>query len=352
MAKTWVVLVNWNGGDDTIECLEALLRLDADDFAVVIVDNGSTDGSVEAIAAWAHSAPAAFSSPVWSRLPATRVQDKRLAIIDAANPLPPPAAGITLIRAGRNLGFAGANNLGMAFARGDPDLAWYWILNNDTVVAPDSLAIQVARMTADPGIGMLGARLMFYHEPDVVQGLAGGFFRLRARGYHIGMGEPGSAPAPAAAEADMRYVLGASMFVRASLVDRIGGMDERYFLYFEELDWARRMPRDQRLAIAPEAVVWHKEGGSIGSSTRNRPSDTSLYYINASLLRFYWRHDRALIPIAIGRVLREALSLAKQGDLAGARAIRRAAGDVLRGIRRQGRYGSAEFEAAAAEGAR
>ncbi len=347
MATTWIVLVNWNSGGDTIECLESLLRLESGDFAVVIVDNGSTDGSAERIASWARSPTAPFTSPVWSRLPFARAQHKSFTVIDAATPLPSPSADITLIRAGRNLGFAGANNLGMAFAKADSQAAWYWILNNDTVVAPDSLSIQVARMAADPAIGMLGARLMFYAEPDVVQGLAGGFLPMRGRGYHIGMGEmAGAMPSIAAVEAEMRYVLGASMFVRASLVDRIGAMEESYFLYFEELDWARRMPRDQRLAIAPDAIVWHKEGGSIGSSTRCRPSDTSLYYINASLLRFYWRHYRGRIAVAIARVLREALGLIARSDRAGARAIGRAAHDVLRGVHRQGRYGSAEFEAA------
>lgn len=351
MATVWIILVNWNGGSDTIECLESLLRLDDGDFRVAIVDNGSTDGSQARIAAWATAAaPPATQTPPWERLPAARTRTASFARIDATAALPAPSADITLIEAGRNLGFAAANNVGMRFAAADPGALYYWLLNPDTVVAPDSLSIQRKRMQADATIGMLGARLMFYGNPGRVQGLAGGFHRWRARGFHLGLGlTPDALPSDAATEAAMAYVLGASLFVRRALVERIGGMSEAYFLYYEEIDWARRMPTEFRLAVAQDAVVWHKEGGSIGSATRARPSDTSLYYINAGLLRFYRRHDRARLPIALARVLREAIGHAVRRDKEGAVAVLRAAWDVARGVRRVGRYGSPEFNAVASE---
>jgi GT2 family glycosyltransferase len=346
MATSWIILVNWNGSADTIECLESLLRMNDGDWRVAVVDNGSTDGSVAHISAWAAAAATpAPGGPPWAALPRERVRDASFARVDATSLLPSPDADITLIEAGQNLGFAAANNLGMRFAAADPQARFYWILNNDTVVAPDSLFIQRQRMEADPSIGMLGARLMFYADPHVVQGLAGGFYRRRARGFHIGLGlDVAAMPSVAVIEREMAYALGASMFVPRALVDRIGGMSEAYFLYFEELDWARRLPTGYRLAVAPEAVVWHKEGGSIGSATRSRPSDTSLYYINAGLLRFYWRHDRALLPIALARVLREAAGHVRRGDRTAAATMLRALADVPRGIRRRGHYGSTEFE--------
>lgn len=348
MATTWIILVNWNGGADTIECLESLLRLDDGDFAVAVVDNGSADGSQDRITGWATTpAPAAPTNPPWDRLPAVRARTPTFAHVDGTAPLPAPSADITLIEAGSNLGFAGANNLGMRFASGDPDARYFWILNNDTVVAPDSLGRQSRRMEADATIGMLGARLMFYDAPDAVQGLAGGFHLKRARGYHLGLGlTQAQLPPEEEIEAAMAYVLGASMFVRRTIVDRIGAMSEAYFLYFEEVDWAARMPADARLAVCHDAIVWHKEGGTIGSATSSRPSDTSLYYINAGLLRFYWQHHRPLLPVALGRLMREAAGLGFKGDRAGAGAVLLALRDVPRGIRRRGRYGSGEFTAA------
>lgn len=347
-ATNWIVLVNWNGGEDTLECLESLLRLDDGDFAVVVVDNGSSDGSQDRIAEWAaHGDGARPQGGVWDRLPQERRWNADFARI-AHGDLPRPTARITLIEAGSNLGFAAANNIGMRFAAGDPVARYFWILNNDTVAAPDSLSILHRRMEADPSIGMLGARLMFYHDPDRVQGLAGAFPRWKARSFHIGLGlTPDTLPPAEQVEAQMAYVLGASMFVRRDLVDRIGGMSEAYFLYFEEVDWAERLPAGSRLAIAQDAAVWHKEGGSIGSATETRPSDTSLYYINAGLLRYYWRHHRLRLPIALGRVLRESAGYRLRGDRAGARAVLQGLRDVLSGVRRRGRYGSAEFMAAA-----
>jgi GT2 family glycosyltransferase len=85
MADTSIILVNWNGRADTLACLQSLRRLDGGDFGVVVVDNGSADGSVEAIAAWAREA----APPGW----------------------------LQLVEAGANLGFAAANNLGMELAK-------------------------------------------------------------------------------------------------------------------------------------------------------------------------------------------------------------------------------------------
>lgn len=347
MSATWIILVNWNGAADTIECLESLLRLDEADFSVVVVDNGSTDGSLARIGEWA-AGPAGErpGGAAWQSLPAERRHAVDFARIDGGASLPPPTARITLIEAGRNLGFAAANNLGMRFAEGDAEARHYWILNNDTIVAPDSLTVQKARMEQDRSIGMLGARLMFHHDPERVQGLAGGFHYGRARGYHIGLDlTPDALPPQSDVEEQMAYVLGASMFVRREVVEQAGGMSESYFLYFEEIDWARRMASPYRLAVALDAVVWHKEGGTIGSATQSRPSDTSLYYINAGLLRFYAAHVPLLLPIALGRVLREVAGHLLRRDGAGSRAVLQAFGDVVRGVQRRGRFRSPEFEA-------
>lgn len=347
MSATAIILVNWNGATDTIECLESLLRLEAGDFRIIVVDNGSTDGSVERIADWAAGPARRYAAPVWERLPKTRARAPSFVRLTASSDMAAPTADITLIEAGANLGFAAANNLGMSFASADPDTRHYWLLNNDTVVAPDALTHLCDRMAADAGIGMLGARLMFYGEPDIVQGIAGGFSLARARGFHHGLGlSLAKLPKPDEIERTMAYVPGAAMFVRRELVDRIGGMHEGYFLYFEEIDWARRLPPGQRLAVATDAVIWHKEGGTIGSATRGRASDTSLYYLHAGLLRFYVRHYPVLLPLAIARLLREAAGHLRRKDGAAARVILRALRDVPLGIRRRGTYASEEFGAA------
>lgn len=331
-----------------MECLESLTRLADQDFAVIVVDNGSADDSLARISAWADSGdmPSCKGS-MWATLP-PRQQSLGPAVPVAPDHHGPlPVGRLFLIAAGRNLGFAAANNLGMRIASADPDATYFWILNNDTVVSCDSLSIQIARMDADPDIGILGARLMFYDSPDHVQGVAGGFHYWRARGYHIGAGlTVEQLPGEQAVERRMAYPMGASMFVRRTLFETVGGMSEAYFLYFEEIDWARRIKGKFRIAVTHDAVIWHKEGGSIGSSSRARPSDTGLYYLNAGLLRFYIVHFISRTPLALGRIMRETMSLALKGDHRGVQVMGAAIADVARGRQRRGRYGSDEFRSA------
>ncbi|MEW6018225.1 MAG: glycosyltransferase family 2 protein [Pseudomonadota bacterium] len=330
-SRTHIILVNWNGAVDTIACLEALLRLEGN-FTVTVCDNGSTDGSVARIEAWANSwetraptAPAAASmtGPCrWS--PTVRT------VGPSASSAQEPHVFLTIIEAGENLGFAGGNNLGIHLALQDPDCEYIWILNNDTVPAPDALTALIARMD-DPAVAVCGSTLIYHDDPDRVQALGGRHFLLRARGEPIGAGlKIRDLPDQATVEAELDYVVGASLFTRKSVMARTGGLSEAYFLYFEELDLARRLAPGERLGWAPQSIVYHKEGASIGTSSRARPSATSVYYLRQALLRFYAIHHPLLLPFAMARILREGLGDLFRGDLRATGATLRAAWDFVR----------------------
>jgi GT2 family glycosyltransferase len=356
MATTQIILVNWNGRDHTIECLESLMRLDSGDFDVVIVDNGSADGSIAAIEAWADAGAGTGTpesaqwkdGPPWPLLPTERVHVPGVRVIDCAAvaDASPDGTRITIIAANANLGFAGATNLGLAFGARDPDARYFWLLNNDTVVAPDSLTLLVEKAAARPDAGIIGATLLYYHQPDMVQGLGGLMDVKRALASHIGLGLSADAlPDEAAVEAQMTYVMGASMFVRRSVYDATGGMSEDYFLYFEEPDWAQRLPRGVHQAVCLAAKVYHKEGGTIGSNSLTRASDTSLYYLIVNSLRFYARYHRASLPVMAARMAKYGFDYGRKGDRQARAVIARAFVDALTGRRRKGPYGSASFRA-------
>jgi GT2 family glycosyltransferase len=182
-------------------------------------------------------------------------------------------------------------------------LTSFWLLNNDTVVAPDTAAALLTEMDATPGIGMCGTTVLYYWRPAIIQALNGLRYNpLRGTAAAIGGGQPADAPYDKrAVAAATDFVLGASLAVSRSFLETIGLMEESYFLYFEELDWATRNERlgTNRFttAFADQARVWHKEGGSIGSSSvKGQRSAFSDYWLTRSRLGYVRRFSPWLLP--------------------------------------------------------
>lgn len=299
--RVYVLLLNWRTADHTIECLETLFRLRHGDVRVVVCDNGSDDGSVERIRAWAEgrlpsAAPARaalrglVSAPLTRPLPYVEY-DRAQA--EAGGGPEPEGTRLVLVRNGENLGFTAGNNVGFryALARGDAD--WVWMLNNDTVVAPDALDAMLAAGRADPAVGMVGSKLLYYDEPDVVQAAAGGVLTPWKGSTRLLGGEKdrGQWDAPA----EPQYIHGASLLARAEVLRSVGMLDERYFIYSEEVDWClRTRAAGFRLAYAPASRVWHKEGRSVGQKSAFQD-----YHSVRSRLLLVQKHFPRLLPAAL-----------------------------------------------------
>ncbi len=311
-----VILVNYRRADDTIECAESLLRSTIP-LRIIIVDNGSQDGSLEALDAWASGAysPAPASPALaWLSQPATPKPIAITRLTAAAALTADPVGQITVIDAGANGGFAAGNNLGLAHLLRDPRIAHAWLLNNDTVVDPAAAGALLATLDATPRVGMCGTVVRFYWRPDRLQALGGHRFNIwTGASQGIGAGQPVTLPYnPAGVAAETDFVFGASLGVSRALVETVGPMDEGYFLYFEEIDWAMRAGDRFRTAFAHGATVWHKEGGSIGSSgVAGQRSATSDYWLTRARLRFIRRHRAILLPwhwlLTLGVVARRLL---------------------------------------------
>jgi len=331
--RVYVILLNWNGWRDTIECLESVLRLDYLAFQVVICDNQSEDGSLDRIKDWAAGATeAASQTPALASLsqppiqkPITWVAYGRAAA--EAGGAPEDAGKLVLVQNGGNIGFAAGNNVAIRYmmARGDGDFVW--LLNNDTVVGPRALTHLVARATEPDRPGITGSTLRYYSVPDRVQALGGASFNAwRALGTQLGAGEK-FLPVPAlrakAIEQCMSYVIGASMLVSRAFLADVGLMEEDYFLYFEELDWAergRRVAGQRRygLGYAPESFVYHKVGASIGSESR---SLFVVRYLYVNQLRFMKRFYPRRLLLTRALLAMEALIAAKKRKWAEARLL-------------------------------
>ncbi len=323
-----VVILNWRNAPDTIECLETLMRSSIPLHAIVC-DNGSADGSVEVLLEWARGARAA---PL--RNPALR----HLQEIPLAKPLgvdhrrpgdgmaDGPQTPLTLIETGANLGYAGGNNVGLRFALSRPDIRHVWLLNNDTVVDRHAARHILDCFARRPELGLIGTDLRLYDDPGrfQMQGMMR-FDRWSARAFGINAGRLVSERLPAeAVERGADFICGASMAASRAFLEDVGLLEERFFLYFEEIDWALRCRDRFALGYCPEAVVWHKEGASAGSASGgDARSPLSEYHLARSQRIFGAIHFPRLRLLWSARTLIVALKRLVDGRRAKAEAILR-----------------------------
>ncbi len=286
LSQVMIILVNWNGWRDTVECLESLQKLDYPDFRVVVCNNGSSDDSLGQIRSWADSRAVS-----WAEYQRSKAEAGGLHAVDPQ---------LTLISIEENLGFAGGNNVGIRYGMARGDISYYWLLNNDTVVEPAALTQMVLRMQNDQTVGICGSTIRLYHDHEKIQALGGGhYYHWLGLPWHYGrfIRWDRREINQEQAEARMNYVEGASMLVSKQFVEQVGLMCEDYFLYFEEADWAIRAKGRFRLGYASRSVVYHKVGRSIGTSSNPLTiSYTSDYFNIRNRLMFTRRFYPAALP--------------------------------------------------------
>lgn len=289
-ARVAVILLNWNGWRDTLECIESLLSSDYDNFQIIVCDNASTDGSVSKIEGWLTDNNIQYAKTQAVRINSVESQDSF-------------SEKVLLIENEKNGGFAYGNNVGLKYVCAKSDVKFVWVLNNDTVVPVNSLRLLLEKMDENPQIGICGSKVVYFHDRNVVQALGGAkYSKWLGRSIHLGAGMDSSAKVDVASiEKAMSYVLGASMFVRREYLERIGLMSEDYFLYYEEIDWATRGRGKFSLGYCDSSVVYHKEGGSIGSSRiKKRRSSLSQFYLIRSRLIFSEKFHCAFLLLVWG----------------------------------------------------
>lgn len=321
--KVYIIILNWNGWKDTIECLESVFRNSYVNFKVIVCDNASVDDSLDNIRKWAdgkleaniseddrisiHTTPP-VSKPI-SYVQYTREQAEQ----GGVNIEDPP---LVLIQTGENLGFAGGNNIGIRYALTRNDFEYIWLLNNDTVIDGSALTNLVNRMHERSGTGICGSTLLYYNEPMKVQALGGAHYNKwlgipKHTGIHMSYSKLVN---QTIIEKKMDYVIGASMLISKSFINDIGLMCEDYFLYYEEIDWATRAKGKYVLSYASNSIVYHKEGASMGSSSdpKNRSILADYYSVKNRILfsRKYYKYTLftvyvGLIIVIINRIRRK-----------------------------------------------
>ncbi|MFC1521698.1 glycosyltransferase family 2 protein [Elusimicrobiota bacterium] len=157
--------------------------------------------------------------------------------------------------------------------------SYLWLLNNDTIVHPDSLKEMVFQAQSNPTIGLLGPTILYYNTPDKIQTLGGGTINpILGTSRHVTSNKNSASSflnfpphrwgRLGGGDSSLSYIHGASIFARVDMINKIGLLDERFFIYWEDTDLSYRAKKSGWLLThAPQARIWHKEGGSIGKQS-------------------------------------------------------------------------------------
>jgi GT2 family glycosyltransferase len=285
-----VVVLNWNQEGDTTDCLTSLFKVEDAPLRVILVDNGSEQESIDRLE---------------RRFPETLT-----------------------IRLSENRGFAGGNNIGIEQAlRGGA--SHILLLNNDTLVHPTFLQPLLEGLTA-PEIGVVGPKIYCY--PDATRlWFAGGRIDWRTgRQWHLGADESDQGQWDTPQEVD--YITACCLLAPADVFREVGGLDERYFIYFEETDWNLRVQRyGYRCRYIPGSRIWHKV-----SQAMRTGSPVSDYYYARNRLLFLKSHAPTrnrlrLILLFTARSLKYAYRLQSEGRTRNAAAVVCGVQDYYRG---------------------
>jgi len=291
VADVGVVLLNWNSADLTLECIASLLSADALPGTIVVVDNGSEDGSAQAIA--------------------TAV----------------PQAVVLLNNC--NKGFAEGNNVGIRYLL-ERGTRWIWVLNNDTVVEPSCLRFLLEAARDDPPPDIIGATIGYYgsHERLWYAGAVLNRWTLRPR--HVTRAPVGEQVR------EVDFVTGCSMLMNAVALQRFGLFDARYFAYAEDLDLSLRISRaGGRLVYAPRAVLYHKVSAVTRRMTKGVSAGSATPFQYYHVVRNHIFVLRQHLPERWRRVLALGLLALEFGLLALAQTLlgrSEKAGSILRGF--------------------
>jgi GT2 family glycosyltransferase len=260
---TYIVIVTWKGYEDTIKCLKSIENSNLKNTRVVVIDTEYNNAKHEDLKG--------------------KFRDKNIKFISIEN----------------NIGYAGANNIGIKFAINDGKCKYIWLLNNDTQINKDSLP-ELLKEINNPGVGMCGSTLVYMDDPNTVQSIGGTYNKFLAKGEHIGRGlNVSNLPNEKKVNYRIKYIMGASMLVTREFIEKVGVMNEEYFLYYEELDWIIRAKNKYSIKWAKKSIVVHREGSSVGTNSRGRSSNTAIYYSSVNSMRFTRNYYVLFLPIVM-----------------------------------------------------
>lgn len=278
-----IIILNWNGWKDTLECLTSLYHIDYDNYEVIVVDNHSHDESVEMIEKYVKGEVKKHSNPLDylnsnksgnSHLKKTFVNKPLKLFHFSGEDLPKEKidmedqpTSLFLIENNKNYGFAGGNNVGMEFALKSLEPDYVLLLNNDTVVDKNFLSSLIKIGEKQENIGILGPKIFPLTNSEVNRDAAiiGSEIMFFLCGLTRGVKDEGEIE-------DVDLVSGSCMLIKRTLLDKIGLLDSTYFFGWEDADFCIKAKKSgYRVVGVPTAIILHKVGASYGDNFADNP---------------------------------------------------------------------------------
>ena len=286
--KVSIIILNWNGWQDTIECLESLYKITYKKYDVIVIDNGSEDESIEKLKEYCEG-----KIEVKSKFFEYSGENKPIKVleytIDEAEERGekeekiinlPSNKKLIVIKNEKNYGFAEGNNIGIRYSLEVLNPDYILLLNNDTVVDKDFLDELVKVAKNDDSIGAVGPKIYYYNKNNIINFAGGKVSLWRAETKNIGRNLADTEKFNKTKE--VSFIEGSCILVKKEVIKNIGYLDHEYFCYFEDTDWCIRMKkRGFKLLYIPKAKIWHKIAAS-----------TSLL---SPLRTYYWGRNSFLL---------------------------------------------------------
>lgn len=290
--KVAIIILNWNGWLDTLECLESVYQITYPNYNVILVDNGSEDGSIEKIKEYCDGRielESKFFMYNYGNKPIKIIEYMRYEVddgeIDGRGEL---ERRLTIIKNEMNYGFADGNNIAIRYAIKALSPEYFLLLNNDTVVDTKFLITMIKVGENDKTIGIVGPIVYDYIEQNRVQSAGVKLRWNTGRQRELRSNERSNEIDSNQFEevSDVDYVAGCALLVKAELIKIIGYLDPDYFAYWEETDWCIRAKKaGYRVFCVPKSKIWHK-----GSSTSTKISGFYEYHMTRNMFWFMQQH--------------------------------------------------------------
>lgn len=236
-----IILVNYNGWKDTVDCINSLSHINYDNYEIIIIDNASQGDDL---------------------LQLEKYKSEK----------------VTLISAAKNLGFSGGNNLGIENALNKKS-NYILLLNNDTIVEPDFLSIMLSK-AEERAVGIVTPMIKYFDKRDTIWSAGGRISKIRASGFTYGFNKNEN---ELKSDFYCTFASGCCMLIKSEVVEKVGLLDPDYFLYLEDTDYSYRVINaEYKIYYAASSIIYHKVTSSTAKDNRLLP----LYYSTRNRLLF------------------------------------------------------------------